>query len=251
MTPGQVPTSEVYVYGITTAAARIPEDLTGVDGSRVRTLELGAIAAVVSDLDDAEDFGRPADLRAHASVLDAIAMDVPVLPMAFGTLAPELEALEEIEDPARQQEYLLGLKQVEGAIQFTLRARYVEASILNEVVAENPEVSRLRDATRGDSSEATYYERIRLGELIVGQMQDKAKQDAGRILETIRPLVRDLRMRETSQAEDVLDVALLVPHEDRSTFEGALEQVAATMHDRVTFRLVGPQAPYDFAGEPR
>lgn len=127
----------------------------------------------------------------------------------------------------------------------------MEASILNEVVAENPEVSRLRDATRGESSEATYYERIRLGELIVGQMQDKAKQDAGRILEAIRPLVRDLRMRETSQAEDVLDVALLVPHEDRSTFEDALEQVAATMHDRVTFRLVGPQAPYDFAGEPR
>lgn len=251
MTPGRKASGEIYVYGITTAAAQIPEDLAGVGQRPVHTEALGEVAVVVSGLDGAMDVAQPADLRAHTRVLDAIAVNVPILPMAFGTVVPELEALEEISDPTRQQDYLLGLKQVEGAVQFTLRARYVQEAILGEVIAENPEVSRLREATRGDSPDATYYERIRLGELVVEQMEYKGKQEAGGILQTIRPLVRDLYMRETTQAEDVLDVAMLVPHGERQAFEDAMEEVAATMHGRVTVRLIGPQAPYDFAGETR
>lgn len=248
MSAGAEHTGEVYVYGVTSVDAEIP-DLTGVGDRPVRATSLGDVAAVVSDLPDLDDFGTPADIRAHTTVLDGLASRISVLPMAFGTIVPNIGGLREISDPDRQQQYLAALERVEGATQFSVRARYVEETVIRELVQENPAVARLREATRGQAPDATHYERIRLGELIVQGMQDKGAQDAARIVESLQSLARELRMRETTAAEDVLDVAALVDRDDQEAFEAALEDMAASMPARITFRLVGPQAPYDFVGE--
>lgn len=247
--PALQSTGELYVYGVTRASVELPA-LDGIDGQPVRTELLGELAAVVSDLPDAAEFGRPEDIRAHTTVLDTIAAHLPVLPMTFATIVPDAAAIGEIGDPMRQQEYLTALDHVAGAVQFTVRARYVEETVLGELVAEHPEVGRLRDATAGRPTGETYYERIRLGELVVEGMGHKGAEDSAMILDVLRPFVRDVRTRDTGQAEDVLEAAVLVAREDQQAFEDALEDLAATMPDRVTFRLVGPQAPYDFVQEP-
>lgn len=240
----------LYVYGVTASDTEVPADLSGVDGQPVHVEPVGQVAAIVSALPEPDDFGAPDHLRQHGSVLDTLASGAPVLPMAFGMIVADSEDLApQISSPERQAELLEGLERVRGAMQFTVRVAYVQDAVLAELVAENPEVSRLRDATRGTSADATYYERIRLGELVVQELQRKASADAPLILRALARFARDVRTRETGQAEEVVDAAVLVEREDREEFENALEDLAASMAARARFRLVGPQAPYDFVAE--
>lgn len=240
----------LYVYGIVAPDTKMPADLTGIDQEPVQVAPLGEVAALVSPLPAPDEFGAPDHLRQHSAVLDTLATQAPVLPMAFGMIVEDTEALApQINASDRQQEYLAALERVRGAQQFTVRAAYVQDAVLAELVAENPEVSRLRDATQGQSTEATYYERIRLGELVVQELQRKAAVDAPDILQALAKFAREVRTRETGQAEEIVDAAILVDQPSRDQFEDGLEELAASMAGRARFRLIGPQAPYDFVAE--
>jgi hypothetical protein len=48
--------------------------------------------------------------------------------------------------------------------------------------------------------------------------------------------------------DHLLDLAVLVEDERIAEFEDGLEQLAEALHERVRLRLVGPVAPYEFAG---
>jgi hypothetical protein len=181
--------------------------------------------------------------------LDAIAAAGPVLPMVFGTVVPDADVLVDEILPSRQDSYAAGLQRVRNAAQFTVRARYVRDVVLAEIVDENPEVARLREATAGLSEEASHFDRVRLGELVVEDLRQKASDDSTVIVNALTPLARELVTRETSQADDVVELAALVDRGSQQQFEQELENLAKKSAGRITFRLLGPQAPYDFVGE--
>ena len=56
-------------------------------------------------------------------------------------------------------------------------------------------------------------------------------------------------VRPVSGLERVLDVAVLVDAAQREELENRLEVLAEEVHGRIRLRLLGPTAPYDFAGE--
>jgi hypothetical protein len=116
-------------------------------------------------------------------------------------------------------------------------------------VDEEPEIRRLRGRTRGQPEAATYGERVRLGELVVAGFDRKRAADADFLARRLAPLVVEVRHREVGQVDTVLDAALLVRRDAVRRLEDGLEEVAAGIFPRITLRLVGPQAPYDFAEE--
>jgi len=239
----------LYVYGLVLAETDVPEDLEGVGGERVHVVDLGDVAVLVSDLPGGEVIGLPAEVRAHAGVLDTVAAKIPVLPMRFGTAVPDVDAIEEAVPAERLEGYAEHLRELADAVQFTVRAQYVEQAVLAELVAEEPEIRELRESTRDQSEDATYYARIRLGELVVKGFDRKREADAAQLLEDITPWTVELRTRETGQVDDVLEAAVLVGRDRQDAFEEALDTLAARTADRIVFRLVGPQAPYDFVPE--
>ena len=58
----------------------------------------------------------------------------------------------------------------------------------------------------------------------------------------------DESSRPGGGATHLLDLAVLVEDELAPEFEDALEVLAEAVHERIRLRLVGPVAPYDFAG---
>jgi hypothetical protein len=58
----------------------------------------------------------------------------------------------------------------------------------------------------------------------------------------------DRVVRPGRDLDHVVDLALLVPREGVGSFEQAMEDLAAELHERIRLRLVGPIAPYDFVG---
>ncbi|WP_043501762.1 GvpL/GvpF family gas vesicle protein [Georgenia sp. SUBG003] len=239
----------LYVYGLVLADADVPEGLEGVGGERVHVVGLGDVAALVSELPGGEVVGLPAEVRAHAGVLDTVAAAVPVLPMRFGTAVPDVDAIDEAVPDERLDGYAVHLRNLADVVQFTVRAQYVEQAVLTELVSEEPEIRELREATRDQPEDATYYARIRLGELVVQGFERKREADAAQLLEAVTPWTSDLRTRETGQVDDVLEAAALVRRGEQDAFEEAVDALATRTADRIVFRLIGPQAPYDFVPE--
>ncbi|MGW8567687.1 GvpL/GvpF family gas vesicle protein [Isoptericola sp. NPDC055881] len=243
-----VGTPELYLYGLVAQGTRPPGDLTGVDGQPVRVVPLEQVAALVSDAPVQRDVGLPDDVRDHARVLDAVAATRPVLPVRFGTLTTDEELPDAVPQGA-QAEHAEALRALEGSVQLTVSARYREDAVLAELVAQEPEIRRLRELTRGRSEESTYDARMRLGELVVAGFERRRGGDEQRLVATVAPLARATRMHEVSRTGDIAELALLVRHDDVERLEVALEALAAQVADHMTVRLVGPQAPYDFTEE--
>ncbi|KHK96533.1 hypothetical protein LK09_14355 [Microbacterium mangrovi] len=240
--------TDQYVYGIVRTGTPTPP-VAGVDDEPVDVLTAGDLAVLVSPVVDAGEIGTPENLLAHSRVLDQVAAGDAVLPMAFGTVVPDADVLVEDILPRLHDDYLERLHRIEGATQFTVRARYVEDAVLAEVIWENPNIARLRESTVGTTEEESYNERIELGRSVSDAIGRKAEEDARALSERLTPLSRDLVIRERTSAEDVAEIVALVDRNAQADFERAVESLAAESAGRIIFRLLGPQAPYDFVGE--
>lgn len=249
MSEDTVADSDKYLYGIVLTDSGLPSGTDGVQAGQLHTVSSGRVAAVVSDLVETEILGTPDDLRAHIEVLDGIATTQPVLPLAFGTVVPgETDIAGEILAP-REAEYKEALEKLSGHAQFTLLARYDRDTVLGEIILDNPEAAELRGRIVGTSEDETRTERIRLGEIIVKTMESWKMTEAPPILERLQPLAADMSEREAGQAEDVTEVAVLIQREAIPKFNDFVDGLAEAHQERLRFRLVGPQAPYDFVPE--
>lgn len=249
MSEDAVVDSDKYLYGIILADGGAPSGVDGVQAGRLRTVNSGRAAAVVSDLVEPDILGTPDDLRAHIAALDGIATTQPVLPLTFGTVVPaDADIVSEILAP-REDEFVDALEQLSGLSQFTLLVRYDRDTVLREIILENPEAASLRTAIAGTNEDETRTERIRLGEIVVKTMESWRSAEAPQLLDQLRPLAADLTVRDVGQAEDVVEVAVLLREDSVPPFDDAIERLAEANQDRMRFRLVGPQAPYDFVPE--
>lgn len=239
------PGDGLYVYGIARADAALPEGLVGVLAVQPHLQPHGELAAVVSELPEDADFGTPQDLVAHSAVLDAIVASAAVLPMRFGTVIPSVDDLERelLSEPA---DLVAALDGLDGAVQYTLRVRYDQDVVLPEIIRADPRLASLQEAIAGTTEDETRNQRIELGEGIVSHFDALRGPDEEALLEMLDPLVRDRAVHEAGQAGDVVDVALLVARTDQEDVEAAIERAAERDHPRLRYRLLGPQAPYDF-----
>jgi Gas vesicle synthesis protein GvpL/GvpF len=238
----------LYLYGIVSAEAPLPAGLAGIQGQPVETVTSGDLAAVVSTVEDVDTLGLPPDLLAHGEVLDRLAAETAVLPVTFGTTIPEDELTDDLL-PSMQDAYTAALQRVGGAAQFVVRAGYVQDVVLSELVGEDREIARLRETTAGTDPEESHFDLIRLGQLVVEGLERKARADASRILDALRPLAADHRVREGGPPDQVLAVALLVERGAEGAVEAAVQELASQDSGRIQYRLLGPQAPYDFVDE--
>ena len=239
-----------FVYAVVDADSTIPDDLTGLDDQPVESLARGRVAAVVSRFRLERPPGRSADLLAFHRVVDGLAEAVEaVVPVSFGSVVLDREDISE--ELLAPNEGWFGelVDGVRGRVQLIVQAHYDQDELLREVVAADPEIARLRELTRDLPEGAARAELVRLGELVGAAVEHRRAEDGGVLLEDILPLATAHVLRPVSGLERVLDVALLVDAGQREELENRLEVLAEEVHGRIRLRLLGPTAPYDFAGE--
>lgn len=240
-----------YVYGIVPSATRLPEGLVGVGApaGQVRVIPHDGIAALVSEFDETRPLGTRDDLLAHETVLDTVALNDPTLPMRFGAVLEDTDAVVEELLAAHHGHFADVLADLEGHVQYTVKARYVEQVVLREVLAEEPEVVRLRESTQQVPEDAGYYDRIRLGELVVKALARKRDVDGQILVDALAPQAAAVSEHGPGDEKDMATVAFLVQHTDRAVFEDAVEDLARDWDGRARLRLLGPLAPYDFVDD--
>ena len=238
----------VYVYGI------VPADVQPTAGARgvgdppadVTIVRRGEIAALVSTVETDHPLGKPEDLRAHEQLLDATAEQAPVLPMRFGAVLTDEDAVAEELLAEHHDEFAGALEQLEGHAEYVAKGRYVEDVVLHQLLEQNPQAATLRERIRRQTEDASRPDRIALGEIINNAITRMREQDSQRVAEALDQLALEVSVRPATHELDAFQVACLVETARERELEDAMQQIADQLGNHVEVRLLGPVAPWDF-----
>ena len=148
-----------------------------------------------------------------------------------------------------EEHFMALLVSLEGRCQFTLTGRYEQDTVLREVLEGDEEIRALRENVRELPEDAAYYDRVRLGELVVRAVEQRREIEGADILDRLAPFAVATVSNQRATPEDVINAAFLVERERQEEFENAVERVGEELAGRVRLRLLGPVAPYDFTPE--
>jgi hypothetical protein len=237
-----------YVYGIVPADVETDPDARGVGDppSRITAVAHGGIAALVSEIGLDAPLGRPEDLLAHQRLLDAAATATPVLPLRFGAVLTNRDAVVEELLAPHAEDFKAALAELEDHTEYVVKGRYEEQAMLAEALDGNEEASRLREEIRDQPEDATRPARIRLGEIVGQAVAASRDADTRELVEALTPHCAAVTIREPTHEQDAVHVAVLIENSRRQELDQVVDEFADKWADRVTFRLLGPLAPYDF-----
>ena len=238
-------TDALYVYGVLPASDRDAVSVTGVEGSEVLTVQHDGIAALTSPV-RGSSLAAAREVRAHWRVLQEASEQTTVLPVRFGTvLAGEDAVREQLLAPNAAQ--LRGLlKQMAGCVQLTVKGEYREPEVLEDIVRGTPAIAELAARVRSRSPEAAYYDRIRLGELIAGQLAQLRDADTAHAMDLLTPGAVAARAEEGG-ANAAFNLSFLVRRDKQPAFTQCVNSLIDETSDRIDIRYVGPLPPYSFA----
>lgn len=208
----------IYVYAITDAA-EIDDGLTGLHDAPTETLECEGIGGVFSSHDQLEVPSDPELLWAHERVVDHLMEHGAVLPLRFGTVLNDPEALRAVLDKDGARFRLL-LSRVRGCVELAVRVGLTSSE--PAVVAGGADYMRERLAVRQQEEDA-----------------------ADRVLAPLRPLARATARRPVQAGNTTVSESYLVPR-------GAVEPFAAEVralqaqNPGLSISCTGPWGPYSF-----
>jgi hypothetical protein len=234
-----------YVYGIVEESAAAPS-APGIAGADLRVITEHGVGALVSTLPDRSvEMGRD-EILTHSRVLAEALSIGTVLPMQFGIIldGPEAVRAQVLNQHAAQLRSQL--ERFDGKVELTVRGIYDEEALMREVVREYPQIARLRASLRGKPTDATYFARIQLGELVSEAVARKRELDAALIIEALAPTVDAIELAEPPHERAVLSGSFLVARPRVREFDDVLERIAIQQADRIRFKLTGPLPPHSF-----
>lgn len=236
----------VYVYGILSASADGAISEAGVNGARVRTVEHAELAALVSDL-DTDAITAAQEVRAHWRVLEGASEWATVLPVRFGTVMEDDQAVREYLLAPHEERLVALLGELAGRVQLSVKGAYAEERVLEDIVRETPAIASLRERVRSLPAQAAYYQRINLGELVSQELERRRAEDSRQVLERLAPLAAAAREEPPSGADGAFNLAFLVDQDRVPAFSSAIAGLGEEVGDRIQLRYVGPLPPYSFA----
>jgi hypothetical protein len=236
----------IYVYGIVAAADAASISRTGVAKAPVRTICEDGLAAVVSDLAGGA-LAAAREVRAHWRVVEALSERTTVLPIRFGTVLDDDDAVRgQVLEPNADRLKAL-LEYLRDRVQLAVKGSHVEDRLLNDIVVASPTIAALRARLRRLPENAGYYERIRLGELVAAEVERRREEDAARALARLEPLAVATRSEGLGTPDAAFNLAFLVDRARVDEFSAAVTVLIGELGDHIDVRYVGPLAPYSFA----
>jgi hypothetical protein len=240
----------VYVYGIVPAAEAARWQATpglGEPPTPVRTVVENGMAALVSDLPPDYTPGRRDDLEAHRRVLSSAIERGTALPMRFGVVMDDDEAVRRRLLARHAKPIGDMLRSLDGHVQMAVKAFYAGDALLREVLADNPELAH-ESAALGQEPEAQARRaRVRIGEIVAKAVEARRAEVESALLGRLSPLAADVRVDPPSSDRVALSAQLLVHRDRRAALDEEIRRLGETLEGTLAFRYIGPLAPFSFA----
>jgi hypothetical protein len=235
-----------YVYGVVRAGGSAVPAVAGIAGKPLELVAEGKVAALASPAPAAYLEAGKEELLTHSRVLEAAMEEATVLPMRFGVVVPDARTLRERLLGPHHEELTAQLAAMDGKVEISVKGIYDEAIVLREIVAGEREISTLRDSIQGKPEDATYFERLRLGELVSAAFAARREQDAATIVERLRPYAGAVEVADQVHERMAVNASFLVDRDALGRFNRAVDEAAEAQGGRIRFKYVGPLPPHSF-----
>ncbi|MFD9961457.1 GvpL/GvpF family gas vesicle protein [Amycolatopsis sp. NPDC058986] len=236
-----------YVYGIVLDShpAGVAE-LRGVGETPgpVRTVDADGLKAVVGDAPP-DLRAKRRDLKAHQDVLAALIEQGPVLPMRFGLVAQDEQAVAGAV-AARKDDYRAVLSELDGRVEMNVKVAHQQDAVLGALLRQDRELAGLNEQLRGRGG-GTRDEQIRFGELVAGALTERQRRDS----EALSAMLGEHAVRESSGPQVdgcFFNSSFLVDRDELDDFTSVVDHLRRTLDQVAEVRLRGPLPPYSFAG---
>jgi len=239
----------IYMYAIVPSGQRGQSAVAGMEAfaGRLGTIEAGPFSAVVGGGPahglkgrGREELGRL--LLAHQQVIEQLMDAAAVLPVKFGTQAPDEMGVRKALERGRGL-FEMAFAELEGCTQFEVLVSWDLDAVFADIAMEEP-VARLKARMAGGAQGATP---AALGELVKDALERRRAALAGRLSDALRSIAVDAIVQPVVADRIVLHMALLVKADAVDAVDRCLETLDADFGGELSFRCVGPTAPASFA----
>jgi hypothetical protein len=237
----------LYVYGLIASepGAGCIVLGEGLGAAPVRLFDGGALTALVTPIAPGQVAQTRRNMVAHTAVLERAMIDGTVLPVRFGTVAPDAAALERC-IAGNAASLRRALHSIDGRVELGLKASWREGLIYDEIVAADDELRRLRDRLRSRPAGETYYERVELGRRVEAALVLRRTAETSAIIAELSVLAdKEVELRALGEGM-ILNRAFLVRREREREFDARMEAIVERRGARISLRYVGPVPPYNF-----
>ena len=235
-----------YVYGVVRAGSKSSRSLKGINGKPLRLVTSGNLGALTSEVPDGPVEAGREELMAHSRVLEQAIRRGVVLPMRFGVVMPTESSVRRDLLEAHREQLERQLDEMDGKVEVNIKGLYEENSVLREVLEQNPQVAELRDSLQGKPEDATYYERIRLGELVAEVVGEKRAVDQQRVVDRLADHALAVDQGEPMHEHMAVNASFLVDQAKLADFDRAVDELGSEEAQRIRFRYTGPLPPHSF-----
>lgn len=230
----------LYAYAVVRGDAS-PPARRGVLDAPVATVRDGKLAILVSRLQSDRVRAKRRDLLAHSDVLQEAYRNGVVLPLRFGMLFDSEDELRDNLIGPRRDELLSLLEKFDGVAEMRLRASYHDQeSVLAEIVKDDPQIVRMREAARSQG------DLVRVGERVAQRYQDRRAADEDTVLRRLGAHAVETHVDELDDELAVVKASFLVQDRKRKKFDAELDAVALRLRHLVNFTCTGPLPPHSF-----
>lgn len=221
----------LHLYCVVRAGVE-PPPMAGVGHppSTLSTVAYREVAAVLSELPEGaltED-----DAATHLDVLSALVVAGPVLPLRFGTVAPDVDAVREEVLAASYDELLALLDELDGQAELRVEFAFDEESVLRGIVASDEEIRTLSAETGGELTA-----QIRLGELAVDRVASSCRTRGQQLIDALAPPAEDVRRLDSTE-----------PHVDRWALLVRADRVSELDEKVAGLRAAAPDTQITYLG---
>jgi hypothetical protein len=215
----------------------------GVVPRDARAVVCGALTAVVMSPPAGGLRGRSRSelapwLLSAQRIVETVMAFAPVLPVSFGTIA---------DDDAMVRRILAeGATLFEQAFKEMGERIEIDISVLWDVQTVVREVAQTGDLAARLAATNTESVRRGAGEELMHEIQRRRAAVGSRIAEALQPLAADSIATVPPEPEAVIDLALLLDRDGVEALESMLGELDEAFSGGLSFRMVGPMAPYSF-----
>jgi Gas vesicle synthesis protein GvpL/GvpF/DnaJ domain len=241
----------LYLYAIVPSYARGEATIAGVNGitDRITMTRGNWFSAVVGGSPGGSLKGRSRDelgrlLVAHQAVVEQLMNAGPVLPVKFGTQAPDEIRVHKALEQGRLL-FETAFVKLEFCTQLVIVVTWDLDAVFADIAAQEP-IARLKACLAGNEG-MTPADREALGKSVKDALEQRRAAVARSLLNGLRAVAVDLIINPIAADRTVLDVALLVKTDAGPAVERCLEMLDAEHDGRLRFRCIGPMPPASFA----
>jgi hypothetical protein len=198
----------------------------------------GDLKAIIAEVEGERLRASRANMKAHQLVQEAlIARCDAVLPMRFGTIAADSEAVARLLEVGVTG-FSAELERLAGKVEYTLRVIY----------PRDPLFAAAR--TRMGALPTDAGDLISVGQRVSDVLESMRAEIAARVIALLGENVSDVRQVTPADETIMLDAALLVAREREAALDAAIYAADAAFNGILTFRLVGALPVYSFVDIP-